>query len=90
MRPLTLEKPKPLIEVAGKSLLQHIWELLPAEIDEVILVVGYKGEMIRDFIGDTFLGKKVTYVTQERKLGTADAVRLCLPFLVKGERFLLL
>lgn len=90
MRPLTLERPKPLVEVAGKPLLQHIWEILPPEITEVILVIGYKGEMIREFIGENFLGKRVTYVTQEKKAGTADAVRLALPYLAAGERFLLL
>ena len=43
MRPLTLERPKPLIEVAGRPILEHIIDALPREVDEIILVVGYKG-----------------------------------------------
>ena len=41
MRPLTLENPKPLLEIAGKPLIGHIVETLPSEIDELVLVVGY-------------------------------------------------
>lgn len=75
MRPLTLEKPKPLLEVCGKSILWHIVDALPASVDELVIVVGYKGEMIRQHCGENFLGREVTYVEQEDpKAGTADAL----------------
>lgn len=90
MRPLTLEKPKPLIEVAGKSFLERDFDLFPDEVTEVIIVVGYKGEMIWQKFGDEFAGRKITYVVQPRKIGNADAVRRCLPYLAPGERFLLI
>ena len=86
MRPLTEERPKPLIKVCGKPLLQHIIEALPPGIDEIIIVVGYKAEMIREYFGEEFLGRKVTYVTQEKQEGTAKALWLCKD-LLKG-RFL--
>lgn len=89
MRPLTIENPKPLLKVAGKSLLEHTFSVLPQEVDEVILVVGYLGEKIRNFCGDNFYGRPVTYVWQAEKLGTGYALRLCKPNLGKG-RFLLL
>ena len=89
MRPLTLHTPKPLLTVAGKPLLQHIAEALPAEVDELVVVVGYLGEKVRDFCGERFLGRPVTYVRQEKKLGTADALRRCRPHLHEG-RFLVL
>ncbi len=75
MRPLTLEKPKPLIEVYGKPILWHIVEALPSVIDEIILVVSYKREMIREYCGKDFLGRKVRYIVQENpKGGTGDAL----------------
>jgi bifunctional UDP-N-acetylglucosamine pyrophosphorylase/glucosamine-1-phosphate N-acetyltransferase len=76
MRPLTDTIPKPLISVCGKPILQHIVEALPEVIDELVLVVGYKKEQIEAFCGAEFLGKKVTYVTQDNFAGgTGDALR---------------
>ena len=74
MRPLTLEKPKQLLEIAGRPILVRIFENLPDEIGEVVLVVGYMGDKIRDYFGDKFLGRKIRYVEQKEKLGTADAL----------------
>jgi glucose-1-phosphate thymidylyltransferase len=89
MRPLTLEKPKPLLELRGKPIIQHIVEVLPPEADELILVVGYLGKQIRNFCGNHFMGRPVTYVLQEKKLGTADALKRSRPHLGR-ERFLVL
>lgn len=88
LRPLTDEKPKPLVKVCGKPLLAHIVNALPSAIDELILVVGYKGDMIREYCGDSFLGRTVTYVTQEEQRGPAQALWLCKD-LLKG-RFLMM
>jgi UDP-N-acetylglucosamine diphosphorylase / glucose-1-phosphate thymidylyltransferase / UDP-N-acetylgalactosamine diphosphorylase / glucosamine-1-phosphate N-acetyltransferase / galactosamine-1-phosphate N-acetyltransferase len=74
MQPLTLERPKPLVEVAGKPLLAHIINSLPQEIDEVIVVVGYKGDMIVEYFGDMFEGRRLKYVRQDEPLGTAHAL----------------
>lgn len=76
MRPLTIEKPKPMLEVLGKPLIQRTFEALPDLVDEVVVVVGYKREQIQAFLGSQFLGKRVTYVTQEKVTGTADALLL--------------
>lgn len=85
MRPLTETIPKPLIKVCGKPILEHIVDALPAEIDEIILVVGYKGEMIREHCGTEYKGKKIQYVVQENpKAGTADAL-LAARGLAKGS-----
>lgn len=85
MRPLTNTIPKPLIEVCGKPVLQHIVEVLPEEIDELILVVGYKQEQIRDFCGSEYLGKRITYCEQEDfSAGTGDAL-LCAAEKVVGK-----
>lgn len=87
MLPLTLTKPKPLLEVLGKPLLTHILEALPPEITEVILVVGYKGKMIRDYFGAEFAGRKITYLEQKELNGHVPALNLARLYLKDGERF---
>lgn len=88
MRPLTLERPKPLIEVAGKPLIEHVLDALPPEVDEIIVVLGYKGDMIRERLGDSYKGRPLRYVHQWMQAGTAHALSLARPFL--DGRFLLL
>ncbi|KKU94349.1 MAG: Nucleotidyl transferase [Candidatus Jorgensenbacteria bacterium GW2011_GWA1_48_13] len=89
MRPLTLTKPKPLLEVAGKPLIYHLVSKLPEAVDEIILVVGYLGDQIKNYCKDEFLGKKVSYVEQENQRGTYHAVSLCYPLVYndKDKRF---
>ncbi len=77
MRPLTNTIPKPLVKVAGKSLLDHIVESLPSSVEELIIVTGYLEESIRTHCGKEFHGKKVTYVHQSEQKGTAHALWLC-------------
>lgn len=88
LRPLTDDRPKPLVEVQGKPLLTHIIDALPSAVDELIIVTGYLGTMIRDHYGSEYNGKKITYVEQEEQNGTAKALWLCKD-LIKG-RFLFL
>lgn len=76
MGALTEKLPKPLLEVAGKTLLEHKFDALPDEITEIILVIGYLGEMIRAKFGDSYKGKKITYVQQDNPVGgTMDALQ---------------
>lgn len=89
MLPLTLEKPKPMLEVLGKPLLAYIIESMPDEVDEILIVVGYKREVIENYFGESYDGKKINYIVQEKKTGTGDAIFLCRPYLKEGERFLL-
>ena len=89
MLPLTIEKPKPMLEVLGKPLLAYILESMPDEIGEILLVVGYKREVIQNYFGEAYGGRKISYIVQQKKTGTADAVFLCRPYLAEGERFLL-
>ncbi len=88
MRPLTLEKPKPLIEVSGKPIIEHVIEALPPEIDEVIVVIGYKGDMIRAHLGESFGGRSIRYVHQWMPAGTAHALSIARPFITGRFMFL--
>ena len=86
LKPLTDNCPKPLVKVNGKPLLSHIIDALPSAVDELIIVVGYLGHMIREYYGTEYQGKKITYVEQVERNGTARALLLCKD-LLKG-RFL--
>jgi NDP-sugar pyrophosphorylase family protein len=88
MRPLTETSPKPLIKVGGKPLLEHIVSSLPSLIDDVTLVIGYRGQDIIDTIGDSLAGRHISYRWQREKLGTADALLKAKDHLT--EKFILL
>ncbi len=76
MGEMTEKTPKPLLEVAGKTLLEHKFDALPDQVDEIILVIGYLGEMMRAKFGDSYKGKKITYMVQENPVGgTMDALQ---------------
>lgn len=74
MRPLTDDMPKPLIQVAGVPLIEHVLSFLPEAIDEVILVLGYKGHMIEEHLGRHHQGRAMHYVWQHEQKGTAHAL----------------
>lgn len=71
---LTEQKPKPLLEIAGKTLLEYKFEVLPYDVDEVIIVVGYLGSAIHDRFGGMWKDKRILYVEQEKIDGTAGAL----------------
>lgn len=72
---LTDTVPKPMLQVKGKTLLEHKFDILPQDVSEVILVVGYLKEVIMSHFGDSYKGKKVSYVEQKNIIGgTADAL----------------
>lgn len=77
LRPLTDTTPKPLLEINKKPILAHSFEQLPGEIDEVVLVIGWLGDKIRNYFGDDFLGRKIVYVEHKEMLGTGYALSLC-------------
>ncbi len=66
--------PKPMLKIGGKTLIEHKIDILSEEIDEVILVVGYLGDQIRNYFGTEFNGKKITYVEDLELLGTGPAL----------------
>ena len=79
--PLTLTKPKPLLPVANKPIMAHNLDQLVGLVDEVIIIVGYKQEMIIDCFGDTYRGLKLIYVEQKEQLGSGHAISLAEPYI---------
>jgi len=76
LRPFTVNKPKTMLAIADKPILQYVVESLAQNgIRNIAIVVGYRREQIFDYMGDgEQLGVNIVYVTQERQLGTAHAL----------------
>ncbi|MBI5093699.1 MAG: NTP transferase domain-containing protein [Candidatus Hydrogenedentes bacterium] len=75
--PLTLTRPKPLLKVMNKTILEHQLDALEGVINSAVLVVGYKQEMIRETYGDRYRDIALRYVPQVEQLGTGHAVLQC-------------
>src|ERR1035437_2709258 len=90
LRPFTVTKPKAMLSIAGKPILQYVIESLEQNgIREVVIVVGYHREQIFDYFGTgEQFGVEISYVVQERQLGTAHALAQA-KNAVKGEFILL-
>lgn len=81
LRPHTHHIPKPLIRVAGKPVMSYILdELLSLGIREIVFVVGYLQDVIREYIESDYPEITPRYVVQEVQDGTAGAVKLAEPY----------
>ncbi len=90
LRPLTHSVPKPLLEVAGDTILGHLLRKLEGlPIEELIFVVGFKKEMIINYVRAR-AKTNVRFVEQERPAGLGYAVNLTLPHVEKGPLLILL
>jgi bifunctional UDP-N-acetylglucosamine pyrophosphorylase/glucosamine-1-phosphate N-acetyltransferase len=91
LRPLTLTRPKHVLPIAGKPLLEHTLSALKnTGINEVLVVVGYLKEKIIEVLGNgEKWGIKISYVEQPKVLGTAHATGLAEKF-ADNEPFLLI
>ncbi len=80
LRPHTWSKPKQLISVAGKVVLDHVLDTLSSLSDpgniELINIVGYLGEQIEDYIGEHYPHIRAHYVIQDNPLGQSHAISL--------------
>ena len=76
MRPLTLTRPKTMLPIGGKPLLEYNVEALKnAGVEEITMVVGYHREAVEEHFGDgKNMGVKISYVVQKKRLGTAHAI----------------
>lgn len=74
LRPFTETMPKVMLPVANKPMLEYVIDAVKTSgINEIVLVVGYKKEVIMDYFKD-YEDINITYVVQEKQLGTAHAL----------------
>src|SRR6266446_3481725 len=92
MREMTAELPKPMLEVRGKPVLQHIVEgLRDAGVRKFLVIVGYRADAVQNFFGDGFRYRiDIQYATQVAQDGTGRVVELgddveALVSVIRGE-----
>ena len=74
LRPFTETLPKVMLPVANKPVLEYVFDSVKKSgISEIIVVVGYKKEVIMEHFKN-YKGLKITYITQDKQLGTAHAL----------------
>ena len=86
MRPLTASKPKVMLPIANKPMMEHtINAAMDAGVKEFLIVTGYREDAIMEHFKDgSHLGISVEYVHQEEQLGTANAIGYAKDY-VKGH-----
>ncbi len=93
LHPLTANRPKPLVKIFGEPLLGYVIDSLrQLDVTDIIIVVGYHGELIRDYFGEgASYGVQIRYVDNlEFERGNATSVLAAEPLLEKDAPFLLL
>ncbi len=90
MLPLTRSVPKPLLRVKNRTILDYIFDALPPEIDQVVVVVGYLKKKIQEHLGYRYQGKAIRYVVQDVLDGSATALLCCKELFLPDERFLVI
>jgi glucose-1-phosphate thymidylyltransferase len=90
LRPHTFTIPKALLNVAGKPILGHIVDsLVDMGVTELIPIIGYKGDLIREYLDGAYK-MPITYVVQEEQKGIAHAVSLTREFADNSELIIIL
>ena len=77
LRPLAIRRPKPMVPIAGKPVMEHILHLLKRHgITEVVVTVQYLASNIEDYFGNgSQFGMRITYSREDVPLGTAGSVK---------------
>lgn len=89
LRPLTKTRPKPLMRVGDRAILDIMIERLAEEgVREVAVTLGYRGDDIKGEIGNTRHGVKIYYFEEKTPLGSAGGVKNCRSF-IEGDTLIL-
>lgn len=83
--------PKPLADISGKPFLAYLLQNLQNHgVKKVVISVGYLKEKIIEYFGDSYLGMKIDYATEDKPLGTGGAIVNSLKFIDKNQPVLVL
>ncbi len=75
LRPLTYTRPKPLLPIANRPMLEHLVERLPARVDRVIVAGGYRIGQVRSWAESYETTVEVVVVNEDEALGTGGAIK---------------
>ena len=87
LRPLTDDRPKVMLKVANKAIIDYVFENIYPFVDEFIVIVRYQKEKLMEHLGDEYGGKPITYVEQIEGEGTAKAIYSAIEY-IENEEFL--
>ncbi|RME09685.1 MAG: nucleotidyl transferase [Ardenticatenia bacterium] len=92
LRPLTINRPKPMVPLVNKPMLGHIFDLCKRHgITDLVLTVQYMAHYIQDYYGDgSEFGLNIRYSVEDVPLGTAGSVRQAAELLNPNEPFIVL
>ncbi len=75
LRPLTRNRPKPMLPAANRPILEHVLDaLVDAGVRHIVLVVGYRRERVQEYFGPTYRDVTLEYVVQGKQLGSGHAL----------------
>ncbi len=72
---MSVDKPKALVEVQGKTILEWQIDYILPHVDKIVLATGYKGEMVEEFVRKKYPEKNIVCTKEDGPLGTAGALR---------------
>ena len=82
LRSVVPDKPKVLADVGGRPFIEYLLDQLASqEMENVVLCVGYLGDMVRQRLGASYRNMSLVYSQEKSPLGTGGALRLALPLL---------
>jgi len=90
MGELTRDTPKPLLTLRTKPMLSYVLESLPRKIDQVIVVIDYLGDKIKQYFGSSFNGLSLEYVLQNSNMSGTGGALWSAQDLINNEKFLVL
>ncbi len=75
LRPITYRIPKQLIPIAGKPMLYHVLDLVPADVEEIVLATGYKADQIAEYVRAHPVRAPIRTVPEAEPLGTGGGMK---------------
>ncbi|MBN2368514.1 NTP transferase domain-containing protein [Candidatus Woesearchaeota archaeon] len=91
LRPHTYTTPKALVTVAGKPILGHILDQVhELGIKDVVLILGYLGTKIKEYVEEEYSHMNFAYAYQEKALGPGHAISLAKPFVESKDKLLII
>ncbi len=90
LQPAVSEVPKPMAPIGKRPFLEYQLNYLQSYgIEHVILSVGYKWQLIRDYFGDTYRSMSISYSVEETPLGTGGAIARAMSELYGSHTYIL-
>ncbi len=90
LKPYTDSIPAPLIEIRDNYTIldKQLFDFAAAGIEEVVLLTGYRSELIQARYGEKYKGIKLTYYIEKKPTGTLNAIKAGMKFAKNGDTFL--